>query len=275
MPLITVLTPAHSAARPYLAETAQSVLTQTTPAGWELEWIVQVDGTDDKLIRETLPDDPRLQLDADGAALGVAATRNIALSRARGTYVQNLDADDLLLPGALETTIAAFEEHRNVHWAYGQADDLMPDGTRVEFDPWMPPAGLVPAGRLTAWMEEHGGNVPVPCAAVSYRTTTLRALGGWMALPIGEDLGLVAAISAVTDGWQDPSTTWLYRQHPGQISRHEAQPRWSATARKVALQRISALRLTQASFAGVDDETNHNPAVHEAMKTAVDIPDLG
>lgn len=268
---MTVLTPAHESARPYLSETAQSVLTQTMPAGWELEWVVQADGVDAADLRHLLPDDARLQFDSHGAAIGPGATRNLALARAQGTYIQNLDADDLLLDGALSVTIDAFESHSDIHWTYAQADDLMPDGSRVAFQPWMPPTGRVAAGRLTAWMEENGGNVPVPCAAVAYRTTTLRALGGWMALPTGEDLGLLAAVSAITDGWQDPATTWLYRQHPGQISRHETHPELSALARRVALQRISALRLTHTELTGTTHETDHSPRVADVMKTPGDL----
>ena len=73
----------------------------------------------------------------------------------------------------------------SVNWAYGQADDLTPDGSRVSFDPWIPILGQMPAGQVSGWIEPNDGNVPVPCAAVAYRTATLRVVGGWLALPLG------------------------------------------------------------------------------------------
>jgi glycosyltransferase involved in cell wall biosynthesis len=272
MPLITILTPAHVSAKRWLPETAQSVLGQDLSDNWELEWIIEADGSDGKSLSEVLPADDRISFSAHDGDLGPAVTRNIGLARARGVYVQTLDADDLLLPGALSTMISALQEHPSVHWAYAQADDLMPDGTRVSFEPWMPPCGLIPAQRLPDWIDEHGGNVPAPCAALCYRTTTIRAMGGWMALPAGEDIGLLAAISTVTAGWQSEATTWLYRQHPGQMIRRDTQPHWSTLARQVTLQRISALRLTKTALTGTADERNHTPDVAPAMKYAVDLP---
>jgi glycosyltransferase involved in cell wall biosynthesis len=272
MPKISVLTPVHASARPYLADTARSLLDQELPTGWEFEWIVQADGLDGNRLRPDFPDDPRIQFEADGAALGPAMTRNLGLARATGEFVQPLDADDLLLPGALATLAAAIDAHPQIHWAFGQAADLMPDGSRVTFDPWIPPAGLMPAGRLSSWVASHNGQSPIPCAGVAYRTTTLRAVGGWAALPVGEDVALLVTVSALTDGWQDSATTWLYRQHPDQISRHPAQPQWSAIAKQVALQRISALRLTDVRLTGTAAETEHLAPITESMKAPAILP---
>ncbi len=187
--------------------------------------------------------------------------------------MQNLDADDLLLPGALTRIVTSIEEHDGLHWAFGQADDLMPDGRRVSFEPWIPPYGRMPAGRLTAWVDEHGGNWPIPCAGVLYRATTIRALGGWVALPIGQDIAMLAAVAELTDGWQDEAKTWLYRQHEGQVSRHPAYDDWSHIARTAALQRAAALRLTAASLSEVIDDPHPIPHLALPMKTAVDLND--
>jgi hypothetical protein len=87
------------------------------------------------------------------------------------------------------------------------------------------------AGRLSQWMRDHGGSVPIPCARMTIRTTTLRAIGGWQALPIGEDVDLLAGLAELTDGWQSSETAWLYRQHPDQISRSDRQREWGTIAR--------------------------------------------
>ncbi len=271
MPLVTVLTAVHRGGAGYLAEAARSAMAQDLPEGWELEWIVQEDGEPSCEVRDCLPVDDRLRLAGNGERLGPSATRNIGLSRARGKYVQNLDADDILLPGALLTIINAIEDRPQVHWAFGQADDLMPDGSRRSFPPWIPPFGLLLAGRLNEWVVEHEGNWPIPCAGILCRTATLRAIGGWVALPLGGDIAMIAAMSQVTDGWQDAATTWLYRQHPEQISRHHLRPEWSEVARRVALQRAQAARLTSLDLSGVNVDPEPIAHVGEPMKTPADL----
>lgn len=264
MPLLTVLTPAHTGSAAYLAGAAESVLSQSLPENWELEWIVQGDGEGSDQLTDLLPSDSRLRFESNSLRLGPAMTRNLALTRARGIWVQNLDADDVLLPGALATLVSAVEAEPSIHWAWGQAEDLMPDGSRVTFEPWISQMGVIPAGFISGWVEEHGGQSPMPCAAVAYRTTTLRALGGWLALPTGEDVGLLCAAAALAPGWQDPATTWLYRQHDSQTTRDTKHPEWALAAHRIALQRVSALRLTGASLGGTADETNHSPRVQQA-----------
>lgn len=272
MPLITVLTPAHIASVPFLPDTAASVLSQDLPQGWELEWVVQADNGEGHEIHATLPADPRISFGSnDGHRLGPGPTRNLGLCRARGSWVQPLDADDLLLPGALAATIETTQENAGIHWFWGQADDLMPDGRRVHFDPWLSPMGRFPARRFTDWIEEHGGNIPVPVAGISYRTTTLRALGGWGGLPIGEDITLLAAIAELTDGWQSPQKTWLYRQHEGQVSRGANIEQWSEQARLIMLQRIRALRLSATTITGVQQDSDPSPVIAPPMKTTADL----
>jgi cellulose synthase/poly-beta-1,6-N-acetylglucosamine synthase-like glycosyltransferase len=268
---ITVLTAVHPAGAAFFEDAQRSVLTQELPADWGLEWLVQED-SDSHSLAEQVSGDPRIRYACNGAQLGAAATRNLALARATGEYLHNLDADDLLLPGALATLVAILDEHPSVHWAFGRADDLMPDGSRVSFPPWMPPYGLMPAGRMNAWVADHGGNWPIPCAGTMYRTATLRAVGGWVALPIGEDIAMLAALSQATDGWQDPALTWLYRQHPAQVSRHPQQAAWSDVARRVALQRAAAARLTTLQLTGTGVDPAPLPAVAPAMKMAAVLP---
>lgn len=243
MPLISVLTPAHAASAPYLSQTAASVLDQTLPTGWELEWIVQADNGSAGAVYDALPLDARISFGDNGPVrLGAGPTRNVALARARGDWVQPLDADDLLLPGALAHIVDTSAAAPEVHWLFSQANDLLPDHTQRSYRPRLAPMGFIPAGHFTAWMDAHGGQIPVPATAVSYRTTTLRALGGWGALPIGEDIILLAVVTALTDGWQSPQTTWLYRQHGGQVSREPNFAVWSSQARQATTQRIAALR---------------------------------
>lgn len=235
---ISVITACHPGGARWLPEAAESILTQQLPDGVELEWLIQEDSPA-PTVAHLLPDDPRIRHEANGAQLGQAMTRNLALRRATGTWVQNLDADDALLPGALATHVTPMANPR-CHWAVGQADDLMPDGTRRSF-PADIPFGPVAAGVVNDWAFTHRANWPIHCAGLMLRTSTARAFGGWAGLPFDEDLSLFAAISEIHDGHFVEQTTWLYRQHPGQMVRSEGHTQWSQTTRTIVAQRVAAM----------------------------------
>jgi Glycosyl transferase family 2 len=262
MPLVSVVTAVHApSAAPFLAETAASIAALDLPPGWDLEWVVQEDG-DTPRLGSFFASVPFARYDAIGTQYGTALTRNLALARARGVLTQALDADDILLPGALTTLIPRFAEHR-IHWAIGQADDLMPDGTRRAY-PSRIPFGLMRAGQVNAWAAEADANWEVHCAAVLLRTASVRALGGWAGTPGDDEIVMFAALSEITDGWYDEAFTWLYRQHEGQMHRTEAAGARSEACRRIALQRARAvsatgLRLAAAAATGFDapDEAVH------------------
>jgi glycosyltransferase involved in cell wall biosynthesis len=239
MPLLSVLTAAYAPVASFLPQTAASILDQQLPPGWELEWIVQEDGNSPELGSWLGPVE-RVRYGANHAQLGVAVTRNVALSRARGDLIQLLDHDDLLLPGALETLVPRFAEHP-IHWTIGQADDLLPDGSRRGFPPALP-FGIVEPGTVNTWAEQHDANWPIHCAALMVRASTLRALGGWAASPADDDIVMFSALWELTSGFHDPALTWLYRHHPDQAHRSTEWKARSELGRRIALQRLSALR---------------------------------
>src|SRR5580693_1094769 len=163
MPLISILSTVYGPSATYLDETIASVQGLTLPAGWEIEWIVQEDGAEPSLADRLKPIDI-IDYQANNAQLGLALTRNLALSRVSGSLVQALDHDDILLPGALTTLIPRFGDAR-VQWAIGQADDLLPDGTREVYKSAIP-FGLTRAGTMNQWAFAHDGNWPIQCAAL-------------------------------------------------------------------------------------------------------------
>ena len=221
MPLLSILTAAIAERAGLIAEVGHSLATQQLPAGWELEWIVQEDGPDPALDA-VIGRFPFARYAAHGERLGIAVTRNLGLTRVSGALVQSVDSDDVILPGGLATAIDAFAAFPRIHWVSGQADDLLPDGTRVVFDPYLPP-GLVEPGVVGAFIEERD-MVPIACPGLMMRTTTVRALGGWAANPRWEDTALFVALAELTPGYVTPEVTWLYRQHDGQTSRQSNWP---------------------------------------------------
>lgn len=239
MPVVSILTAAYAPSARFLPEAMRSVLSQELPAGWELEWVVQEDGESPEL-QDVLSGDSRVKYAANGAALGIGATRNVALSRVAGELTQVLDHDDVLLPGALASLLPTFSDPQ-IQWAVGQADDLLSDGTREEW-PSALPFGHVPMGSVNKWAIEHEGNWPIHCAGLMMRTSTVRAIGGWAGFPYDDDVIMFACLSEIADGYNEPSTTWLYRQHSTQVTRTDSRRKWSDTARKVALQRAASAR---------------------------------
>ena len=148
MPLISIITAAYAPTADYLRETADSIAALKLPSGFELEWVVQEDG-DLPELAEFFESIPFARYEANRRQYGVAITRNFALGRASGVLLQALDQDDVLMPGAFTTLIPRFRQHR-IHWAIGQADDLMPNGSRRAY-PSRIPFGLMKAGQVNRW----------------------------------------------------------------------------------------------------------------------------
>lgn len=268
MPLISVLTAAYAPAAGHLADTADSVHALNLPPGWELEWVIQEDGLKASLSGhfDTLG---YVRYEANMGQLGVAATRNLALSRASGDLVQVLDHDDILLPDAFLSIIPRITE--GIHWAVGQADDLMPDGTRIPWDSALP-YGVIPAGMVNQWARVRKGNWPVHCAGLTIRTASLRAIGGWSGVPAEDDIVMFAALSEIFDGYNEEAVTWLYRQHPHQTNRTEKWQQRSEVGRRIALQRALAIRSL-----GADGQTQPPAAadVGPSIKAKRHLPSSG
>jgi len=158
-----------------------------------------------------------------------------------------LDHDDVLLPGALAALAPLFTAHR-IHWAVGQADDLLTDGSRKAYPPALP-FGLIRAGHVNDWAIANAGNWPLHCAGLMMRATSLRAVGGWSGTPADDDTAMFAALSEAGDGYHLETLTWLYRQHPDQTTRTKAWRDRSDDGRRLALQRVAAVRMLKMGFA--------------------------
>lgn len=267
MPTVSIITAAFAPSADYLDETINGVKEQELLPGWDLEWIVQEDGVSPSLAGRFAGLDC-VRYEASGVQLGIAPTRNLALSRATGDLIQVLDQDDVLLPSALASLIPLFD-HAPIHWAVGQADDLMPDGRRIEWESALP-YGIIAAGTVNAWAESHEANWPIHCAGLMLRTTAVRAVGGWVGLPADEDVSMFAALSEISDGHNFDGITWLYRQHPRQVTRTQHTEHLSAASRRFALQRAKAIRLTGLKFRSRDQfafgRDSHDVRVGPAAK---------
>jgi glycosyltransferase involved in cell wall biosynthesis len=182
---VSVVIPCHNAERD-LEATIASVLAQDAPA-WEL--VVIDDGSTDGTAAIVERHRPMLgdRLVAEsGPNRGVSAARNRGTELARGRYLQYLDADDLLRPGALQAKFAALEA----------------SGDDVAYTDWQElvesPAGRFEAGPLHARRWEDVDAIAeiavfsdfwAPPAALLYRRAVVdRIEGGFSTnLPMAQD----------------------------------------------------------------------------------------
>jgi len=106
--LVSILIPAYNAER-WIAGTIESALAQTWPAR---EIIVVDDGSTDRTLAVARGFGDRGVRVISQANQGAAAARNSALRAAQGSYIQFLDADDLLHPRKIEAQLRGAEDGR-------------------------------------------------------------------------------------------------------------------------------------------------------------------
>ncbi len=98
--LVSIIIPCYNNAR-YVAQTLKSALSQSYP---HLEIIVIDDGSTDKSAEKIRPYADRITF-VRQPNRGAPAARNHGLRLAKGSLIKFLDADDILLPDAIETQV--------------------------------------------------------------------------------------------------------------------------------------------------------------------------
>lgn len=125
METITVIIPTHNYGL-YIAETLDSLLQQTYP-NWEC--LIIDDGSTDntqEVVSTYTATDNRFRYIYQSCQ-GVSAARNAGLTQASGTYIQFLDADDLLLNKKLEVHIAYLRQHPTIDIVYSDVRYFLTD----------------------------------------------------------------------------------------------------------------------------------------------------
>ena len=186
----------------YVRPAVDSVRTQTRPPE---ELVIVDDGSDDAATIEMLA-----TLEREGVSVlrqdnaGASAARNAGIASTSGGFVLCLDADDMLLPGFLESTAAALEHEP----AAGIA------ATGVEFfgevvGTWQPQPHSV---------EAMLARNCIPSASM-FRRECWEEAGGYRDIPGAQDWDLWLAILA--QGWRwtvVPEVLYRYRRRKGSIS---------------------------------------------------------
>jgi glycosyltransferase involved in cell wall biosynthesis len=108
-PLVSIVVPTFDE-RGLLRTCLRSISVQTEP---DFECIVVDDAPHSNSGSEIIDEfsgDPRFYSVRNSANLGLAASRNVGLEKARAPFITFLDADDFLLPDALNSRLAAIRD---------------------------------------------------------------------------------------------------------------------------------------------------------------------
>lgn len=207
-PLVSAIIPCFNQAH-YLNEAVESLLAQSYP---NIEIIVVDDGSTDNTA-EVASCYATVQL-VRQANSGLAAARNSGIRASRGDYAVFLDADDLLLPNAVEEGVICLQKNPHCAFAWGSYRFITPDGSASEPQIDTPLEEDCYAALLR-------GNFITMHATVIYRQQALDASGGFnAALPACEDYDLYLRIARRHRIVHHHHVIAEYRKHESNMSRN-------------------------------------------------------
>lgn len=205
-PTVSVVIPSYNHAR-FLGEAIDSVLVQTYR---DVEIVVVDDGsTDDTAdVAARYPGVVYVRQENQG----LAAARNAGTRSSRGGFLVFLDADDRLLPNAIEAGLACFARHPDAAFVSGDHRRIALDGTPIE----TPEVPHVDGEHYLALLR---GNYIGMHATVMYRRSVLTQAGGFdTRLPACEDYDLYLRIAREFPVHQHEAVVAEYRRYDGNMS---------------------------------------------------------
>jgi GT2 family glycosyltransferase len=225
VPLVSILIPARNAAAT-LDESLGSLVAQTL-TDWEA--VVVDDGSTDEtpaLLARWARREPRARVLPNPGPPGIVGALNAGLAAAAAPTIARMDADDVCLPGRLES-----------QWKRLQAGDAAVIGCRVRYFP----ADRVRDGarRYESWLNslitpaEHDRDMFVECPlahpTLMLPTALLRDLGGYRDAGWPEDYDLLLRLWAEGRRMAKvPEVLLHWREGPGRTSR--THPAYSEAA---------------------------------------------
>ena len=228
-PLVSVIVPCHGQA-PYLEEAIESVLAQTYA---QVELIVVDDGSPDNAARVAARF-PGVRC-VRQPNQGLAGARNTGIRESEGELLVFLDADDRLLPRALEAGVAELRAHPEAAFAFGRYRRIGADGSRLGDDEQPRPD----ADPYAVFLRYNYAGIP---ADGIYRRSALEAAGNFdEGLPGTEDYDLGLRLAGEFAVRPHGAYVAEYRIHPGGMSR-DAAAMLTMTRRVLRRQRRTARR---------------------------------
>jgi len=229
-PLVTVYTPSYNTGD-FLRETYQSLKEQTY-SNWE--WVVVDDYSSDQTwdrLQQIAKEDIRVRVFRSGRSSGkIGEMKDHCTRLARGKYLVELDADDMLTDFALQEIVTAFESDHEIGMVYSNCANFYQDGTWHKFESeWWQKYYRWTEYRGKQWLEcrnpdiydrfgpkhyqQFGWFLTVgPNHVRCYRAETLRELGGYNPeIPVADDWDVYARFFVHSKCHHIDKMLYLYR----------------------------------------------------------------
>jgi glycosyltransferase involved in cell wall biosynthesis len=214
MPKVSIITPAYNMAR-FLPEAIESALAQDYA---DKEIVILDDGSKDDTAEVVRRYGDSVQYHWQPNA-GVANSYNRLVRLAAGEFIHVLDADDVLLPGAVSRLAGMLDAHPDAGIAYGEATVIDEHGTpygRRSAPRWIAKAGLAPSRR--AFRELLKG-CHITNSTVMMRRSALEEVGEFQVESVpGEDWDMWLRIAVGHDLAYVAEPLCLYRTHGASIT---------------------------------------------------------
>jgi glycosyltransferase involved in cell wall biosynthesis len=211
-PLVSVVVPCRlitDLQARLLDETLQTIDAQTVT---DYEVLVVDDGSP-LAIAERIAQHPRTRVIRHA---GPAAARNAGIRQSRGDFFVFLDADDHLLPCAVETGLRQLARHPECGFAVGAHEEMTFDGEPVPWGVAAPPPG---AGNIYLSLLAFEWYI-IPPSSVMFRREVVDAVGGFQDPWGADDLDFYLRAAHQFDACcaATPAVT-RYRRYPSSSSR--------------------------------------------------------
>src|SRR5918995_457239 len=254
-PLVTVVIPCYNQAH-FLSEAIESVLSQSYP---NFEVVVVDDGSTDDTseVAGRYLHVSRVHLISQKNQ-GLSGARNTGIGHARGEYLVFLDADDRLLPEALEAGVRELEAHPECAFVSGRCNNIGPDGSPLKDPPRLHVEGdhyLALLRRCYIW----------PPAVVMFRRWVFEAVGGFdTSLRSSEDYEMYLRVARRFPVCNHKGVLVLVRYYPQglallserRMERHRLARRLRASKQELEAHewQLKELEDTQASESALEEE---------------------
>jgi len=238
VPLVSVVIPCYNQAH-FLPEAIESVLAQTHP---RTEIVIVDDGSPDDTcqVASRYPGVRYVRQENQG----LAEARNTGFKHSKGGYVVFVDADDCLMPNAIEAHLSCFARNPGAGFVVGDIDHMAPDGSYAGSPRW-------PLLESNQYEELLRVNHVANTIAVMFRRSTVEHAGGFRQdCSPAEDYELLLHAARLGPSAHHRAVVAQYRRHPSSISRKGAVM-LGAMARVMSLQR---------------DEVKENPKLLKACR---------